>query len=309
MLEDLRNRRKLRDLPLFRLFVMGGLCLVLLIPLAMVGSLIREREARRGQATGELSQTWGGPQTLSGPVLFVPYRQWVRDEHGKVEVVTQEARFLPETLRTEGRIDPERRSRGIFEAVLYRAGLKVSGTFKRPSLAAWHVAPEDILWNDARLSFGLSDMRGLHRAGDLTWLGRPFPLAPGGSEPGLWDSGLKAPLPGLATVGELLPFAYEIDVQGTGTLQFLPFGKQTTLALSSPWADPSFVGSFLPESRTVSPKGFTAAWSVPYFGRSYPQQWLASETEHAAPAAALSASAFGLSLSTGRLLPEDRARA
>lgn len=39
-----------------------------------------------------------------------------------------------------------------------------------------------------------------------------------------------------------------------------------------------------------------ATWSVPYFGRSYPQQWLEAERERLVPESALNESAFGVDL-------------
>jgi inner membrane protein len=306
MSESIRERgRRIKDAPMFKLMVMGGLILILLIPLGMVSSLIYERQARRGQAVQEVASTWGGAQRLSGPLLTVPYRRKVKDEKGKViGTETLLAQFLPEALHVEARILPERRSRGIFEAVLYRTELQVTGTFKRPAFSEWFVN-EDIQWNDAHLSIGLPDLRGLRHAGNLLWQGRPLMLEPGGAEAGLWESGLRAAVPGLGSGGggggESFTFAFKLDVDGSGSLEFLPLGKETTVALRSPWPDPSFVGSFLPESRTVRPNGFTATWSVPYYARSYPQQWLAGNVAQAVPPAALNASAFGVSF----LLPVD----
>jgi inner membrane protein len=297
MSESIRERgRRFREAPMFKLMVMGGLILVLLIPLGMVGSLIAERQMRRSEAVREVASTWGGAQRLSGPLLSVPYRYNVKDDKGKVTgTETRFAQFLPEALHVEARILPERRSRGIFEAVLYRTELEVTGTFKRPTFSAG-LAAENIQWNDAHLSIGLSDLRGLRRAGALRWQGHPVQLEPGGAEAGLWDSGLRAAVPGLAPGGgESFSYAFTLEVDGSGTLEFLPLGKETTVALRSPWPDPSFVGSFLPDSRTVRPNGFTATWSVPYFARSYPQEWWAENVAQAVPPTALNASAFGVS--------------
>src|SRR5881396_1931915 len=51
-------------------------------------------------------------------------------------------------------VAPEVRARGIFELILYRATLRVSGTFA-PDLSAWKIAPEDGLWDEAALSVGI----------------------------------------------------------------------------------------------------------------------------------------------------------
>lgn len=69
------------------------------------------------------------------------------------------------------------------------------------------------------------------------------------------------------------------------------------MELSSPWRSPGFTGAFLPAARKIGPEGFTAAWQVPYFGRSYGQLWTDGEVSEDQ----LTDSAFGVSL----VLPAD----
>jgi inner membrane protein len=297
------QRRPLRDSVLFKLILVGILMLALLIPLAMVRGLISERQARHDQTATEIANTWGLEQTLGGPVLRVPYLLRGKDENGKPTVCTVNAIFLPEDLAITGQTSPERRSRGIFEVAVYRARLSWKGTFRQPSLAVWNIAPEDILWDQADLAFGVPDMRGLRRSAKLSWAGQELDLGPGGAVEGMWTRGLRTPIAGLAggEAGRTFPFAFDLVLDGSRSLKFLPLGQQTTLTLSSPWPDPSFVGAWLPESRQVGEKGFDATWSVPYFGRSYPQQWRSVDAATVAPQDALDASAFGVDL----FLPVD----
>ncbi|HEY0782313.1 MAG TPA: inner membrane CreD family protein, partial [Thermoanaerobaculia bacterium] len=292
------ERRPLRDSVVLKLFLIGLLILILLAPLGMVALLIGEREHRHDDVVRAVAETWGGAQTLGGPVLTVPYREIVTDEKGKTQTLIYRAHFLPEALTADGEVTPETRSRGIFDVVVYRAELRLRGSFRRPSFAAWPIDPKNVLWDEATLSFGIPDMRGIRRQAALQWRGRPLALAPGGGVDGLWTTGLRVPIAdlGKAEPGERFPFAIDLGLNGTGTLRFLPFGEQTNVALRSTWPDPSFTGAFLPGVRTVSEKGFTASWSIPYFGRGYPQQWLASEADRVAPASAVQASAFGVDL-------------
>ena len=46
------------------------------------------------------------------------------------------------------------------------------------------------------------------------------------------------------------------------------------MSLEADWGDPSFQGAWLPRDRTVEPDSFTASWSIPYLGRSYPEKWV-----------------------------------
>ena len=297
-------RRSLRDSVLFKLIVIGFLMLALLIPLSMVSGLIAERQARHEQTANEVANSWGLQQTLTGPVLRVPYVVRNKDDKGKEMIVAQlDAMFLPEDLRVDGRIAPERRSRGIFEVAVYRAHLSWKGSFRRPDFKAWGIAERDIVWQEAELMFGVPDMRGLRRGVRMTWAGQRLDLVPGGAAEGMWTRGLRTPVPGLGggAADRLFPFAFDLVLDGSRSLQFLPMGRQTTVKLTAPWPDPSFVGAYLPESRKITQSGFEATWSVPYFGRSYPQQWLLGNAEKVAPQDALNASAFGVDL----FLPVD----
>lgn len=292
------EKRRLRDSVMVKMLAIGFLILLLLVPLGMVGSLVRERQSRSGEAAEEVAASWGRSQTLAGPVLTVPYLRHVKNEKGVLIDVTSYARFLPETLDVEGNVATEKRSRGIFEVAVYRTDLRWKGTFARPDFAAWRIAPEDILWQDAYLAVGVPDMRGITSGVELMWGNRTLQLAPGGSEVGLWSSGLRVPIPGLAESkpGEVYAFAFNLGLNGSRSLSFLPFGKETRVALKSPWPSPSFMGSFLPVKREVRGTGFEALWNVSWFGRSYPQQWRAEEAEEVASGDAIDGSAFGVQL-------------
>ncbi|HVR94971.1 MAG TPA: cell envelope integrity protein CreD [Thermoanaerobaculia bacterium] len=272
------ERRPLRESMVWRMLVVGILMLLLLIPLGMVRSQIEERQERRNEAVREVASSWGGEQLLGGPLLSIPFQVHGKDDKGNPTVWTDTAHFLPETLKVEGRVEPERRSRGIFDVVLYRSDLHLTGTF-RPDFSHWRIAPGDILWEDGFLTLGVPDMRGIRRTVRLDWQGRTLALSPGGAESGVWSSGLRAGVPGLAAAQADGPmsFDFRLGLDGSGPLHFLPMGKQTTVALRSSWPDPKFVGAFLPESRRVTGTGFEAVWNVSYFGRSYPQHWLGSE--------------------------------
>src|SRR5512136_2755649 len=58
------------------IFKMAGvvvLIALLLIPLSMVRSVLRERLGRRNDAMADITSSWGRDQKLVGPVLIVPY--------------------------------------------------------------------------------------------------------------------------------------------------------------------------------------------------------------------------------------------
>jgi inner membrane protein len=91
-------------------------------------------------------------------------------------------------------------------------------------------------------------------------------------------------------------FSFDLQLQGSEYLGFVPLGKETNAALSSAWQDPSFAGAFLPDNRSVDKNGFEARWKVLELNRNYPQFWIGDR-----PAGELQKSAFGANL----LLPAN----
>jgi len=59
--------------PAFKLCLVAGLILVLLVPLLLVSQLIAEREQRADSVRHEVAGLWGEQQLINGPVLVVPY--------------------------------------------------------------------------------------------------------------------------------------------------------------------------------------------------------------------------------------------
>lgn len=283
--------------PIVRLGMMGIVMFVLLVPLAMMYSVITERASRRNQVVAEISSQSGGAQTLGGPVLVIPYRHSWTDSAGRVQHGTAQAYVLPESLDISGRMEPEIRGRSLFPVVIYRAHLKIQGHFARPDLTHVRPAPDEILWDDATLSLGVSDPKGISRRLELALNGQRRPFVPGASEVGLFNTGVHAATAGLSgPSAEKLPFELELDLTGTHELRFLPGGNETTVHLTSPWPHPSLVGAPLTDQRRIDANGFDVSWRVPYFGRGFAPQWTNHGLNSEQLKAQAAASTFGVVL-------------
>ncbi len=281
-----------------RLLVMGGLTLGLLIPLTWVQSTVTERAARRNDALADVGATWGGPQTIAGPVLAIPFTvQWT-DQSGRQQRALHHALLLPRDLHVDGRLVTEMRSRGIFEVPVYRATLRVSGTFPAPDLSPLHLQAEAIDWAQASIQLGIADPRGIVRRASLSWRGQPQPMTGGTIETGLFRTGLRAALPTLENlpVNAALPFDVTLELNGTRDLRVMPAAEETDVSIASSWPHPSFTGSPLPETRRISAAGFDAQWRVQDFGRPYPARWTTATMNQEQLSAAAASSAFGVSL-------------
>jgi len=281
-----------------RLFVMAVLGVLLLVPLSWVQSIVSERATRRNDAIAEVSATWGGPQTIVGPILTVPYSvTWV-DNLGRQQRTTGRACFLPRSVQIDGQVTTDLRRRGIFEVPVYRTTLRITGTFTRPDLDWVRPVPEHVDWDRATVQIGLSDPRGAARRATLRWRGADVPFTGGAEDIGLIRSGFHAPTPSLdaVAVSTEIPFALTLDVNGTRDLRFMPAAGETAVTLASAWPHPSFSGTALPETHAVAGDGFTAQWRVQDFGRPYAAQWTTTDTSRDLLASQGNDSAFGVSL-------------
>ncbi len=267
----------------FKLLAVGVLLVVLWVALLLIDGVRLERLGFREEARAEVAQTWGGEQTLAGPVLAVPFTyatrvtNEVRDARG-VPVRTDEVRtmrswayFLPAELDVSGKLEPSLRHRGIFTIPVYETRLAVQGRF-RPEPAALGVDSASYEWSKARLIVGLTYPRGLRSAPVVAWGAQEARLEPGGMRPG-WSPTIEATVDASMAVETGVAFKLEMVVQGCSRVAVAPVGAQNCVTLASSWVDPSFGGAALPVRRTVGPDGFEAIWEQSYFGRGYPQQW------------------------------------
>jgi inner membrane protein len=265
----------LRSSPLLRVLALGGLMLLLLIPIDWISMLITERMVRRSEAVAEVSSKWGRRQTIAGPVLVVPYEhRWTEtDRHGANVTKTELRRLsiLPYELSIRAQVDGEERYRGIFSVPVYRTTFEVRGEFEAPDLDALAIEPELVDWKRSMLSLGVADTRAIRNRANLTWNGGEYAFRPGcGSLDttsgihALLDPPFEAPRPA---------FSFQLEINGSGGLYFTPAGQETTVALSSNWPSPSFQGNWLPDERAVESGGFRATWRIPFLGRNQEGAW------------------------------------
>jgi inner membrane protein len=262
-----------------KLVVIGVFGLALWIPNSIIGLLVHERAERRDEVVAEVSATWGRAQNVEGPVLSVPVHRWSIDENGRRVRRTAWLHQLPERLEIKGSLEPEIRYRAIYEVVLYRGQLSVVGTFPPLDPARWGVEANTVQWQEAILSFGISDPKGLREVPRLIFDGHEVPLEPGERRGPFPDGlGAKLQLGSFAESGsQALPFEIEVEMAGSERLHFLPLGRETDVELTAPWANPSFDGAFLPDQRSVDADGFTASWRVLSLHRDVPQHWLSED--------------------------------
>ncbi len=279
-------RNSIKGSVTLKLISIGIVMLVLLIPKSSIESLIYERQGLRNEAELDISSKWGLEQMIMGPVVAVPYWSYERIEK-EIRKVKKYAYFLPEKLFIDGILAPESRYRGIHEVIVYQSTMNISGQFLKPDFSKLNIDPQDVIWNETQLQFSVSDLRGIKESMLLDWNGRKLPFEPGLSARHVMQKGLNTPV--AFEEEKHYAFSFDLKINGSSNVSFIPVGAETKVQLKSPWADPSFTGDQLPESREVSENGFVANWSVLNLNRSYPQQWKGAEYQ-------LTDSHFGVNL-------------
>lgn len=264
-----------------RLITIGIIILLLLIPVSMVERIIRERESRKTEAINEVSSKWGEKQTIKGLVLTVPYKTYTKvyeeDKTNKFKLVEAigYAHFLPENLEISGIINPEIRYRGIYEVIVYNSKVNLKGNFFTPRFDDWKIEKSDILWDDAFVSLGLSDLRSIQENISVNWNGKKYSFNPGVETNDVIQNGISAKLPFNRSDTSITKcdFSLDLNFNGSSSLNFVPLGKTTKVSINSKWSNPSFDGAFLPDNRKINKDGFSASWNVIHLNRSYPQQF------------------------------------
>ncbi len=275
------------------------IALLLQIPTAMIKSLIFEREETQRQAIHEVSSKWGHEQTITGPFITIPFLKQVKeysDKDGSMKLTTVKdyIHILPDELTIKGEIRPEKRERSIYEIVVYESILQVSGKFNKLNLESTDVPIDQIQFDKAFLTIGISDLRGIKNQIELDWNMQSVVFNPGLETNHLVSSGLQSNVTMNYADSADYSFSFNLNLKGSQFLYFTPVGKTTNIQLTSKWPNPSFNGAFLPDTRTTDDTGFAAQWQVLHLNRNYPQTWIGSKHS-------LTESAFGVDL----LLPVD----
>ena len=262
-----------------KIALIGGLIVLLMLPLGMIRGVVHERSSYRFQVEQDIANTWTGEQLLAGPLLSVPYsvrykeKQWNKETE-KYDIIEKtrwsQATFMPEKLTIGADIGTEYRSRGIYNVPVYAGQFKLDGQFSRVAIDEYRRQIKGFSkWGLPRLSLAIDDVRGIGSNPSLTWSNESVEFDPGTAVDGL-DDGIQGRLPALPTSGEM-PFSIELELRGSRHLRIAPIARDARVSLQSPWPHPKFTGRFLPSARKITADGFEADWQVSSFSTSAAQ--------------------------------------
>ncbi len=262
MTEQIEKNSKIKQSISLKLLIVIVLSLLLLIPSLMVIILIKEREETKSDAINEITSKWGQEQTITGPVLVVPYSTINNSEYY--------FHILPNDLKIDGKLIPIPKHRGIYNVILYSSQINITGTFKPEDFIDLPDSYNEIRWEDARLVMGITDLKGLNNIMTLKWNDEIHEFSPGSDKCSMFQSGLYSKIP-IDTKKEYI-FSMDLKLNGSEAIYFTPVGNSSTITLSSTWNTPSFDGATLPSPSEVNDSGFTATWPSIELNRNFPQK-------------------------------------
>ena len=257
--------------------IIFALLLVLLIPIAFIKSLIRDREFYKESAEDSIMEPVGGQPTLEGLVLAVPYEKLVerKDENGNTvrSVKTYYIIEVPEKYELSAQVNPYYLSRGIFNVPVFNADVDVAAEFPPFRFSQFNIPEKDIRYKDAVLILGIENKKSFTAQPALQLNGNELKLAlsdPTDASPfgnavyyTVNESAVKS---GFSLKGKL-------SVQGGKSLKIVPLAQDNIFDLRSTWSSPSFTGGWLPTERTLGKDGFSAVWNISGLSTVFPRTW------------------------------------
>ena len=279
-----------------RMITIATLMVILLIPLAYIKNLIRERTERQQLVVSEINQKWGNEVLIYGPILQIPYVAYTtktitnnqtKRTHTEIIKEVKNAYFFPEVLDIDGTINPEEKKRGIYKTAVYKSDLQIQGSFKKPNFKKLDIKKKDVLWDKAKLIIKTTNLKGVNKRVQIQ-VNKQAHFFTSNYTENIPTNGYYEPQE--VNLHELessnldiknisskkdINFEMKMHVNGSEQIQFIPIGKKTNIHLNSNWKTANFIGYFLPyNSNKISENGFDAKWKALDINRPFPQYFL-----------------------------------
>jgi inner membrane protein len=276
-----------------KLLLVCVLALIMTIPAFFVDSIVEERTKRAQDVIQEVSARVGGQQTFLGPTLAIPYT--IPPAYKGASPVLGVYVVFPTQGDATVRMRTEERRRSLFKVPVFQADLNFDAVFDLAGVPSSAPTNAVLDWTRAGIVVGVSDARGALADGTLTMNGKTVTFVPADI---IGDANSEQRLPlkyfavkegGIAQPNAAFRVAAALRFSGAQRIAVLAYGKTTHLTVEGDWPSPSFDGGFLPVKRSVSTRGFTGEWSVPFIARGVPAEGASTAVS------ALDSTALGIS--------------
>ena len=294
MTEQTKTNRiatKLKNSTSVRMLIIGFLILVLMIPLAFIKDLIRERKYRQSDTVQEINKKWGEEIILYGPILKLPYTTYSEtlvkdDKTGKTQTITEKftkcVYFFPNELDISGDIKTIKKHLGMYTTPVYNTKLNIKGSFTPLDIGHFEIMSKDVQWDKAKILMKTTNIKGINNEIMINF-GDKSLLFESNFENYTQNDNIKhLQTHTLETKGfnakelfaEKISFDMIFEASGSEKLQIIPIGKETNLKLTSDWKSPNFTGEYSPYNEdAITDNGFNAKWKVLQMNRPFSQQF------------------------------------
>lgn len=284
-----------------KLILVCGLVLLMAIPVWFIAAISFERAGRANEVTREVSQRYGGPQTLLGPVLSLPYA--TKDDKGNIISYGEYVIFASSGSASAENLSTTIRKLSLFKIPTYQTDVSFSANFNLPNQGNMDTAHQTFLWSEAKINIGISEISGLQ---DDVYLdlgnGNKLKFRPASgpsfrpvnnvteydpvtekiiSKTSMYKSkGFGDYIISMQTIevalGDFLDgkdtfsLSVNLSIRGSKQISIVPFAQSTKANISADWPHPGFAGMYPPTDRNITESGFEANWSVPFLARGLP---------------------------------------
>lgn len=215
----------------------------------MIKGVINERNELKYSVKKEISRAISESQIVDGPrLIYTVEKEQVVD--GNKEMVEEIHVINPQKMESVVNVTTETLRRSIYNVIVYHSKININGSY---------VLPEAVYnGKNFKIKMKVSDLKGLIDTPKISLLKKDYKFDVDDSD----QLYTVIELPKENQTDRIIPFTMQLELKGTERLMFAPSADETVLSISSSYTNPSFVGEYLPLSRDVDEKGFTAKWKV-----------------------------------------------
>ncbi len=208
---------------------MGLICAALMFCVLAIWVITASRESTNKDVAESIAEQWGRNVYITGPTVMesLDSADWLR----------------PSSFDCQAEVATQSLHRGIYEAEVFKAGVKISGTFNRDSLR--------LFGDTVVVELGVTTKQ-LTNLGALKIGRKEIPWNK--SDHFLFATVNTADMP------ETVDFSTDFEVKGSEGIFIKQIGERNSITINGEASNPSFDGYSLPTKRTLRKSRFSAKW-------------------------------------------------
>ena len=249
-----------------KMIMVGLLTLALLLPLSFVQELIIERSQRQKEVVAETTSKWGESVYFYGPILKIPYKD-------PITLRIENAFFFPEQLTSSSTTEiktPLQRS--IYKSNVFTTKMQFSGNYVQPNFSKKNIPTENVYWDKASIVIRTTNLKSVNDEVKIKFGTSNFTFEPIHNTQA--NDSIESLETGYFNYNTLKNASFQIHItyNGSKRISIVPIGKTTDARMTSNWGSPNFNGSFIPNDKKITNKGFDATWKILHFNRPFAQE-------------------------------------